>query len=108
IRDLEIPPGTALNKNDIALECEVSRAPVSEAIARLSAEGLVDVFPQSGSFVSPIRLADIREAMFIRTALEIEAVRRVTQEVNPELIERLQANIQAQKAALDKKKLDTS
>jgi DNA-binding GntR family transcriptional regulator len=108
IRGLEIPPGTALSKNDIALECDVSRAPVSEAIARLSAEGLVDVFPQSGSFVSPIRLEDIREAMFIRTALEVEAVRRVTQDSTSDLIERLQANIQAQKEALESSKLDAA
>ncbi len=43
IRELKIPPGSPLHKNDIALECGVSRAPVSEAIARLASEGLVDV-----------------------------------------------------------------
>jgi len=106
IRDLEIPPGTALRKNEIAVECGVSRAPVSEAIARLSAEGLVDVFPQSGSFVSPIRSEDIREAMFIRTALEVEAVRRATKIADAGLLERLAANIQAQREALEQDRLD--
>lgn len=106
IRDLEIPPGTALRKNEIALECGVSRAPVSEAIARLSAEGLVDVFPQSGSFVSPIRSEDIREAMFIRTALEVEAVRRATKIADAALLARLAANIQAQREALEQDELD--
>jgi GntR family transcriptional regulator, rspAB operon transcriptional repressor len=108
IRDLEIPPGTALRKNDIALECGVSRAPVSEAIARLSAEGLVDVFPQSGSFVSPIRVEDVRESMFIRMALEVEAVRRVARLADPELLQRLEANIQAQQKALQQDRLDAS
>lgn len=108
IRDLEIPPGTPLRKNEIALECGVSRAPVSEAIARLSAEGLVDVFPQSGSFVSPIRTEDIREAMFIRTALEVEAVRRATQIADAGLLARLEANIRAQKDALQEASLDAA
>jgi GntR family transcriptional regulator, rspAB operon transcriptional repressor len=106
IRELDIPPGAPLRKNEIALECGVSRAPVSEAIARLAAEGLVDVFPQSGSFVSPIRQEDIRECMFIRMALEVEAVRRVTEKRDSLLLERLEANIRAQAEALDRQKLD--
>ena len=78
IRELELPPGSRLQKNDIADELGVSRAPVNEAIAKLSEEGLVDVFPQNGSFVAPIRPEDIRESMLIRTGLEVEAVRRIT------------------------------
>src|SRR5258708_15119573 len=78
IRELTLPPGAPLRKEEIALEMGVSRAPVSEAIARLAEEALVDVFPQYGSFVAPIRPADVRESLFIRTALEVEAVRRVT------------------------------
>lgn len=106
IRELQLPPRSPLRKNEIALECGVSRAPVSEAIARLAAEGLVDVFPQNGSFVSPIRPKDIREAMFIRMGLEIEAVKRVTQEADPAVLERLDNNIEAQADALRSKKLD--
>ena len=39
----------------------------------------MDVYPQSGSFVAPIRPEDVREALLIRTGLEVEAVRRVAQ-----------------------------
>jgi DNA-binding GntR family transcriptional regulator len=106
IRELDIPPGAPLRKNEIALECGVSRAPVSEAIARLAAEGLVEVFPQSGSFVSPIRPEDIRECMFIRMALEVEAVRRIAVKHDSQLLERLEANIRAQAEALDQQELD--
>ena len=77
IRELALPPGAPLRKEEIALELGVSRAPVSEAIARLAEEGLVEVFPQHGSFVAPIRAADVRESLFIRTALETEAMRRL-------------------------------
>jgi DNA-binding GntR family transcriptional regulator len=108
IRDLAIPPGTALRKNEIALECGVSRAPVSEAIARLSAEGLIDVYPQSGSFVSPIRPKDVRESMFIRTGLEVEAVRCVARVADPALLQRLEANIEAQAEALSSTPLNAA
>jgi DNA-binding GntR family transcriptional regulator len=106
IRALEIPPGTALRKNEIALECGVSRAPVSEAIARLASEGLVDVFAQSGSFVSPIRPQDIREALFIRTALEVEAIKKVTREVDQGMLDQLERNIREQEQALREDELD--
>lgn len=106
IRELEIPPGTALRKNEIALECGVSRAPVSEAIARLASEGLVDVFAQNGSFVAPIRPRDIREALFIRTALEVEAIKKVAREADENLLDRLDENIRQQKDALGGVELD--
>src|SRR5215831_20329617 len=77
IRELTLAPGAPLRKEEIAAALNVSRAPVSEAIARLAEEGLVDVFPQHGSFVAPIRAADVRESLFIRTALETEAMRRL-------------------------------
>lgn len=100
IRELALPPGAALRKEDIAAALGVSRAPVSEAIARLADEGLVDVFPQHGSFVAPIRAADVRESLFIRTALETEAMRRVSGLAAGELLDALGANIDDQRDAL--------
>jgi DNA-binding GntR family transcriptional regulator len=100
IRELTLPPGSPLRKEEIALEMGVSRAPVSEAITRLADEALVDVFPQHGSFVAPIRAGDVRESLFIRTALEVEAIRRVTQAADPELSAELQTNLAGQADAL--------
>ena len=54
----------------------VSRFPVSEAFARLQAEGLVEILPQRRSLVSRVRLADVVENMLIRKALESEAFAR--------------------------------
>lgn len=101
IRELALPPGAPLRKEELALELGVSRAPVSEAIARLADEALVEVFPQHGSFVAPIRAADVRESLFIRTALEVEAIRRVALRTDGELVARLQANVAAQATALE-------
>jgi DNA-binding GntR family transcriptional regulator len=100
IRGLQLQPGSRLQKNDIAVEFGVSRAPVSEAIAWLAEEGLVDVYPQSGSFVAPIRPEDVREALLIRTGLEVEAVRRVAQTADAQLLQRLDQNLDAQAAAI--------
>src|SRR5215475_14231705 len=93
IRELALPPGAPLRKEEIALELGVSRAPVSEAIARLAEEGLVEVFPQHGSFVAPIRAADVRESLFIRTALETEAMRRLAPVADKTLMQSLEQNL---------------
>jgi DNA-binding GntR family transcriptional regulator len=102
IRELTLPPGAPLRKEEIAAALAVSRAPVSEAIARLAEEGLVDVFPQHGSFVAPIRAADVRESLFIRTALETEAMRRVAQLADEALLRALDENLTYQSEALRK------
>ena len=100
IRELALPPGAPLRKEEIAAELAVSRAPVSEAIARLAEEGLVEVFPQHGSFVAPIRAAEVRESLFIRTALETEAMRRLAPIADGPLLDRLEENLGRQASAL--------
>ncbi len=100
IRELTLPPGAPIRKEEIAAELKVSRAPVSEAIARLADEGLVEVFPQHGSFVAPIRATEVRESLLIRTALETEAMRRLAPAADPALLARLGANLAEQDAAL--------
>ena len=68
-------PGAPIDKNAICERLGVSRFPVSEALARLQAEGLVDILPQRGTSVSRIRMSEVAEFMFVRKALESEAVR---------------------------------
>ena len=53
---LELKPGETLDKGAICERLGVSRFPVSEALARLQAEGLVEIMPQRGSLVSRVRI----------------------------------------------------
>lgn len=99
IVSLELPPGTQLDKNALCARLGVSRFPVSEALSRLQAEGLVEIRPQSGTIVSLIRLGDVRENLFLRRALEAEAVRSLAADMPPDVLAALQRNIRYQKAA---------
>jgi len=63
-------PGEAISEAEIALSYGVSRTPVREAILKLSDEGLLEIFPQSGIFVSRIPIAALPEAIIVRKALE--------------------------------------
>jgi len=96
---LELRPGEVIDKGAICARLGVSRFPVSEALARLRAEGLVDIQPQRGSIVSLVRIADVLEYMLIRRALESEAVRVVGTRREEGLVEALDARIAAQRAA---------
>ena len=63
-------PGEMLVEKALCEAFGVSRTPLREALLRLAEEGLVDIFPQMGTFVSRISLPAVRDAMVIRQALE--------------------------------------
>jgi len=70
----QVLPKEPISENRVSGMFGVSRSPVRTAIARLAEEGLIDVFPQRGTFVAPIRLQAVREAQFARLALEVALV----------------------------------
>ncbi len=72
---VRVLPGASISENRICRSLGVSRTPVRSAIVRLAEDGLIDVYPQKGSFVAPIRLAAIAESRFIRRVLEVAVVR---------------------------------
>jgi DNA-binding GntR family transcriptional regulator len=97
---LELPPGTAIDKAALCARLGVSRFPVSEALGRLAAEGFVEVLPQRGTRVARIDLADCRQAMFIRRALEAEAMRAIAPHADAALLAALDLNLREQEGAL--------
>jgi GntR family transcriptional regulator, rspAB operon transcriptional repressor len=74
IVSMQVKPGAALNEKALSQQFGVSRTPVREALIRLVEDGLVDVFPQSGTFVARIPISAIPEAVLIRQALESATV----------------------------------
>jgi DNA-binding GntR family transcriptional regulator len=66
-------PREPLYETVIAEEAGISRTPVREALQRLRDEGLVEIFPGLGTFVTPLDSARLHEAIRIRKLLEGEA-----------------------------------
>lgn len=97
---LDLPPGTAIDKAALCAQLGVSRFPVSEALGRLAAEGFVEVLPQRGTRVARIDLADCRQAMFIRRALEAEAMRSLAPRADASLLSALSRNLHEQESVL--------
>ena len=98
---LRLPPGTKVSDIELARELQVSRTPIREALLQLSDEGLVDVRPQAGTFVSRISVAAVREAQFVREALEVAAVQAAGRRVDDAELDGLEANVAAQREAAD-------
>src|SRR5712692_5955504 len=70
ILDHEYPPGYRFDLSGLADELGISRTPIREAMHRLEAEGLVDILPRRGTFVTTIELQEIAEGFDVRCALE--------------------------------------
>lgn len=66
----ELPPGSNVLLEDLALRLGVSRTPIREALIRLEQEGLVEIRPRHGMRVLPVSIADMREIYQLLTALE--------------------------------------
>lgn len=98
ILSLAMQPGEILRKGEICAQLGVSRSPVSEAVTRLAAEGLVDVVPQAGTFVSRFSMEEVREGAFLREALELAAVERVAEIIDEDQLVELRRNIRVQEA----------
>jgi GntR family transcriptional regulator, rspAB operon transcriptional repressor len=97
ILKLELAPQTVLSRAAIQLEFGVSQTPVRDALQQLADEGLVQIFPQSSTVVSPIDTEQARQAHFLRSAIEIEAVQKLTVARDAQLLRALRRTIANQK-----------
>jgi len=90
-------PGEPIVEREIAARYGVSRTPVREAILRLADEALVDIFPQSGTFVAKIPLAALPETILVRGALEQLTAKLAAQAATDEQVTELYELIERQR-----------
>lgn len=102
IMNLQLKPGAEMSTQEIAEKLNVSRTPVREAFIRLQRDGLLDIFPQKGTFVSKIRLSRVQQERFIRESLECANMELLTHCCKLEYMEQLETNIEKQEEAVAK------
>lgn len=75
-----------LDERELAERLGISRTPIREALARLAQDGLVDIFPRKGVFVTRKSRDEILEMIVTWAALESMAARlAVTEATNADL-----------------------
>ncbi|ODS96076.1 MAG: GntR family transcriptional regulator [Devosia sp. 66-14] len=101
IVSLRLKPGDPISEKEVAARYGVSRTPVREAIQRLADERLVEIYPQSGTFVARIPYDDLPEAMIIRKALETASVRLAAEKATRSQLLALATIVEQQREAAE-------
>jgi DNA-binding GntR family transcriptional regulator len=101
ILNLNLVPGTAISETDISQKFNVSRTPVRETFIQLANEGLIQVLPQKGTFVSRIDFSRVSQEFFIRESLEMAVLEPFMEKSTPRHFVVLQRLIEDQYAAAE-------
>lgn len=98
VRDMivsgELVAGTALSEISLAENFGVSRTPVREALKQLQAEGLVEIRPQVGTFVSQPSRREIIDMSRVKEVLEGLAASLMAQRGDVPQLHALRANVE--------------
>jgi len=73
---LELKPYEQISEALFSEDLGVSRTPVREAFLKLASLGFLDIVPQRGTMVSPLRVHAYKKSQFMREAFELALVRR--------------------------------
>ena len=100
IISLELRPGSRISEVEIAERYGVSRQPVREAVISLAQTGLVKTLPQRGTAVVPISVSQMRDARFVREAIEVAVARQAAESILPQARRQLETIIAQQELAV--------
>lgn len=105
IMTLNLKPGELISEADLSEKLGLSRTPIREVLMRLKNEHLIEVKPQTGTYISLIDMNLINEAIFMRYTLEKEILKEASKNFDENILIELQKNMFAQKLLVDKKDL---
>jgi GntR family transcriptional regulator, rspAB operon transcriptional repressor len=86
-----LKPGERLDVEALAQQYKTSVTPVRDALQMLSQDGLVNIKPRSGYFVTRTTLKQLRDLLDLRHILELAAVERAAEKITEEQIKELRS-----------------
>lgn len=101
ILDGRLAIGARLNEVHLSKALGISRGPLREALRRLSSEGLVEIVPHRGAFVSSFSPRQLQELYELRIALECHAARLVAEREDRSGVDELAAELDSAARRLD-------
>ena len=82
-----------LKEMAIGDEMGVSRTPVREAFRQLELEGLIQIIPNKGAYVTGITQKDVKDIYMIRSRLEGLCARWATEHITKEQMDEMEENV---------------
>lgn len=101
ILHLELPPGAAISEIETAEKYSISRTPVRDAFKRLEREGLLEIRPHIGTFISLIDLNAVSDVLYIREVLEYSVLSDLSRMYDKSQDLRIRLILQSQKELLE-------
>lgn len=95
----DIIPGTVISENALSSIFNVSRQPVRVALNLLERDDLIAVFPQKSTVVKKISVKNLKEVVFLRSAIEcscIDNIKNLSVQTYSSIIKDLQKNLEDQ------------
>jgi DNA-binding GntR family transcriptional regulator len=99
----KLAPGKQLIENRISNSLNVSRTPIRNALKNLALEGLVDMIPNKGAFVTSPTFSEIIQAYELRGKLEFIAAKESIKYLTEEDYSTIKEIIENEKLALSDK-----
>jgi len=84
IVSLELRPGAVIDERRLMQQLGIGRTPIREGLRTLAQEGLVEVFPRRGMFVTSVEIRDLASLAEVRSVLESSAARLAAERATDE------------------------
>jgi len=102
----KLTPGERIDQNSLAEQLNVSLVPIREALKTLEAEGLVNIVPRRGAFVTEVTPDHLLDLYRARQLIEGEAAFHALEQLNNEDMHRLRELDQNMRQATDDKNIN--
>jgi DNA-binding GntR family transcriptional regulator len=99
----DLPPGSWLDEQSLAVEFGISRTPMREAIKVLASEGLVTMKPRRGAYVTEVERQDLEQIFAVLAQLEGFAAKEVAMKATEAQLNQLDnLHLKLEKAGADR------
>ncbi|KRM61958.1 transcriptional regulator [Paucilactobacillus vaccinostercus DSM 20634] len=92
-------PGQKISEKIVSQDLGIGRTPVREAIIRLERYSLVEVVPQSGTYVTKIDLKSAETAQFLRRKIDPDVLLQFSINASDDMFKKVEKNLARQKQA---------
>ncbi|MTV83302.1 GntR family transcriptional regulator [Secundilactobacillus folii] len=102
----EFMPGQKISEKTLSTEFHLGRTPVREALIRIEREGLIQVIPQSGTYITPIDMSEAEEGRFVRECIEPKIMMNAAVSITPASVAFLRNNLERQRITAENSQPD--